>query len=88
METRPDGKQVAVLRVASADGGFAVIATTLGPQVRSSHRRLRCMAAGTYREEVAANVAQRPALRLDGVIIARSKPELRDGRGSRAQFSS
>jgi hypothetical protein len=31
VKINPDGNQIALLRVASLDGGFAVMATTLGP---------------------------------------------------------
>jgi hypothetical protein len=82
VETRADGKQVAVLRVASADGGFAVIATTLGPQgPKLAPGDFVAWQAGTYREEVAANVgAIDKRSGWTGVIIGTLKPELRDGR--------
>ena len=82
VQTRADGKQVAVLRVASADGGFGVIATTLGPQgPKLAPGDFVAWQAGTYREEVATNVGaidQRSG--WTGVIIGTLKPELRDGR--------
>jgi hypothetical protein len=82
VQTRADGKQVAVLRVASADGGFAVIATTLGAQgPKLAPGDFVAWQAGTYKEEIAANVgALDKRSGWTGVIIGTLKPELRDGR--------
>jgi hypothetical protein len=82
VQTLADGKQVAVLRVASVDGGFAVIATTLGPHgPKLAPGDFVAWQAGTYKEEVAVNVgAIDKRSGWTGVIIGTLKPELRDGR--------
>ena len=91
VEMRADGKQVAALRVASDDGGFIVVAATLGPQgPELAPGDLVAWQAGKLKEELAASLGA-----IDrrsgwvGVIIGTLKPELREGRwlGER-KFSS
>ena len=82
VETRPDGKQVAVLRVASADGGFAVIASTLGPHgPKLAPGDLVAWQAGKYRQDLAQSVgAVDERSGWVGLIIGTLKPELRERR--------
>ena len=69
--TRDDGYQVAELRVASADGGFIVSATTLGPQgPQLKPGDLVAWHASRFDESSG----------WIGLIIGTLKPELRDGR--------
>ena len=92
VETRADGVQVAVLRVASADGGFAVIAATLGPRgPKLAPGDFVAWQAGKYKEDVASTLgAIDKRSGWSGTIIGTLKPELRDGRwlGDRKFFTS
>lgn len=76
-----DGHQVAMLRVASEDGGFPVLATTAGakgPKLQPG--QLVAWRAGKYSPDVAASMgAKDQRSGWVGLIVGTLKPEYRDG---------
>jgi hypothetical protein len=79
VKVRPDGNQIAVLRVVSSDGGFVVNAVTAGPKGPALHPgELVWWQAGTYSPEVAA-VAKDKRFGWVGLIVGTLKPEYVNG---------
>jgi hypothetical protein len=81
IQRQRDGNQVAMLKVASSDGGFVVIATTLGPNGPSlKPGDFVAWRAGEYSADVAASLGARDDRSgWVGIIIGTLKPEHRNG---------
>jgi len=79
IKIEPNGIQVAAIRVASSDGGFVVLASTLGPKgPRLEPGQLVVWQAGEFSPAV-AKVSQDPRFGWVGLIVGTLKPEWRDG---------
>lgn len=76
-QTLEDGNQIAVLRVASDDGGFLVLATTSGPKGPKLHvGDLVAWVAVRHSPEVSASMSSKdPRSGWIGLIIGTLKPE-------------
>lgn len=77
----PDGNQTAMLRVASKDGGFIVFASSAsasGPELRPGD-----LVAWQVGQQVPEMASQMPDPRSSwvGLILAKLKPEYKDGHG-------
>lgn len=78
--TQQDGNQAAMLRVASRDGGFVVLASTAGPSgPRLQPGDLVAWCAGAHSPDVAAVMTDSRSGWV-GLIVGTLKPEHRDGR--------
>jgi hypothetical protein len=79
VKREPDGNQIAVLRVASNDGGFLVNAVTAGPKGPPLHPgQLVWWQAGKHAPEV-ANLSKDERFGWVGLIIGTLKPEHHNG---------
>lgn len=81
IQTLKDGNQVAMLRVASDDGGFLVFAATAGPKgPKLQPGNLVAWKAAKHSTEVAASMGAKDARSgWVGIIIGTLKPEHRNG---------
>jgi hypothetical protein len=80
VKTNPDGNQVALLRVASSDGGFTVMATTAGPRgPRLRPGQLVLWRALSY-SSLVTRTASDDRFGWLGLISSTLKPEWHDGR--------
>ena len=90
IQTLKDGNQVAMLRVASDDGGFVVFATTAGPKgPKLQPGNFVGWKAAKHSAEVAASMgAKDPRSGWVGLIIGTLRPEHRNGQWvSEAKFA-
>lgn len=81
IQTQKDGNQVAMLRVASSDGGFIVFAATAGPKgPKLQPRDLVAWRAAKHSADVAASMgAKDNRSGWVGLVVGTLKPEHRDG---------
>jgi hypothetical protein len=79
VKVQPDGNQIAVLRVASNDGGFIVNAVTAGPKGPALYPgQLVWWQAGKHAPEV-AKVSKDKRFGWVGLILGTLKPEYYNG---------
>jgi hypothetical protein len=79
VKIQDEGNQLAMIRVASADGGFLVAAATVGPKGPRLHPgQLVAWKAMKHVPEVAKNVNDK-RFGWVGLIIGTLKPERRNG---------
>lgn len=81
VQAQPDGNQIAMLRVASSDGGFIVFASTVGPKgPRLTPGDFVGWKAGGHSPEVTASIgAKDPRCGWVGLILGTLKTEHRNG---------
>jgi len=78
VKTKPDGNQIALLRVASGDGGFVVLAETAGPNgPRLDPGQLVVWQAQQFVASIATHATDK-RFGWVGIILGTLKPEHRD----------
>jgi hypothetical protein len=80
VKRNPDGNQIALLRVASSDGGFMVLATTGGPNGPKLRPGQLVIWRALSHSPAIAQAAFDDRYGWLGIITSTMKPEWRDGR--------